>query len=281
MTNPSETAAGAWARWLPHALGVWRLEIRKCLVGRRLIGLYVLGVIPVALMALAAALMVFSGQTGSLADTHEAFAAIFQGFFIRCAIFFGAAALFTNLFRGELVDRTLHYYFLTPAPRSAVAAGKFAAGWASASLLLGASTATCFVLAYLPLGRGVWTRYLLDGPGLGHLAGYLGVVALACLGYGAVFTLLGTLFRVPVLPALTLFAWESVNFLLPGALQKISVIHYLQSLTPVRPSQGTWAVLADATPLGWCLAGLVAMTAAALAVAAWRLRRMDVTYGDG
>jgi len=42
------------------------------------------------------------------------FAGVFQFFYLRLAIFFGCVGVFTNLFRGEMLDKSLHFYLLTP-----------------------------------------------------------------------------------------------------------------------------------------------------------------------
>ena len=76
------------------------------------------------------------------------------------------------------------------------------------------------------------SQYLQSG-GWGHLMSYLGVTALACLGYGSVFLAAGLFFRNPLIPAGIVLVWESANLFLPAALKKISVIFYLQSLCPV------------------------------------------------
>ena len=36
--------------------------------------------------------------------------------------------IFSNLFRGEMLEKTLHYYFLTPMRREMLVAGKYLAG---------------------------------------------------------------------------------------------------------------------------------------------------------
>ena len=52
------------------------------------------------------------------------FAGVFQFFFLRLAIFFGCVGVFTNLFRGEMLDKSLHFYLLTPLRREVLAIGK-------------------------------------------------------------------------------------------------------------------------------------------------------------
>ena len=39
------------------------------------------------------------------------------------------------------------------------------------------------------------------GAGKFHLASYLGIILLACFGYGAVFLLFGMLFKNPIIPS--------------------------------------------------------------------------------
>ena len=56
------------------------------------------------------------------------FAAMFQFFYLRAAIFFGCMGIFSNLFRGEMLEKTLHYYYLTPMRRELLVAGKYLAG---------------------------------------------------------------------------------------------------------------------------------------------------------
>jgi len=41
-------------------------------------------------------------------------ATIFQGVYLRGSLFFGCMGLFIWLFRGEIVEKSLHYYFLSP-----------------------------------------------------------------------------------------------------------------------------------------------------------------------
>src|SRR5262249_30292379 len=48
-------------------------------------------------------------------DDRAVFAGIFQYFYLRLAIFFGCLGIFMYLFRGEMSNRTLHFWFLAPA----------------------------------------------------------------------------------------------------------------------------------------------------------------------
>jgi ABC-type multidrug transport system permease subunit len=81
----------------------------------------------------------------SLGEDSVVFAALFHFFFLRCGIFFGCMGIFSNLFRGEMLEKTLHYYYLTPLRRELLVAGKYLAGLASALVLFVGSTAISFL----------------------------------------------------------------------------------------------------------------------------------------
>ena len=65
------------------------------------------------------------------------FAGIFQYFYLRLAIFFGCLGIFMYLFRGEMSNRTLHFWFLAPARREVLLAGKYAAGLIASAVIFG------------------------------------------------------------------------------------------------------------------------------------------------
>jgi hypothetical protein len=123
----------------------------------------------------------------------------------------------------------------------------------------------------------------LAGPAVAQLWPYLGVTALACLGYGAVFLILGLFFRNPVFPTAGVLVWESVIIFLPPLLKKFSVIFYLESLCPVRvPFSGPgslFAISADPTPAWLAVPGLCVLTVLVLVAAGLRIRKMEISYG--
>jgi ABC-type transport system involved in multi-copper enzyme maturation permease subunit len=259
---------------LRQILAILRLEVRKSLAGRRLIFTYILALAPVVLLGIRA-IVPFAGD---VSDSGRIFAVLFQLYILRLAIFFGCMGIFVNLFRGEVLEKTLHYYLLAPIRRDILVAGKFLSGLMAAFLIFGFSTVVSFLLTYLPFGRPVLQDFFSQGAGTSHLLGYLGVVFLACLGYGAVFLLVGLQFRNPLLPAVIILGWESINFLLPAFLQKVSVIHYLQSLCPVPIPLGPLAVLTEPTPVWLSAAGLLMVTLGVILLSSLKVRKMQVTY---
>lgn len=221
----------------------------------------------------------------SLADDNTIFATIFQFYYLRLAIFFGCVGVFTNLIRGEMIDKSLHFYLLTPMRREVLLAGKFLAGLiATASIFM--CGAALQLLAMLWQFHGPAVDEYLRGPGWGHVSAYLGVTGLACAGYGSVFLAAGLLWRNPIVPAAIVLIWESANVFVPAALKKLSVIYYLQSLCPVvaEPesdmSMPLRLLLSVTEPpgVGVALGGIVALIIGVLVVAALRARKLEINY---
>lgn len=261
---------------------VFRLELRRLLLGRGVLLGAALGVLPVLLMA---GWFVYNRfvETHPIAEATAVYATMYFSFFVPLVIFFGCVAAFTQLVRREMRDRTLHYWLLAPIRRDLLLAGKFAAGVAATFIVFAVSAVVSYALAFAPyVGRegGALSRYFLSGPGLGHLAAYVGTTLLACAGYGAVFLLFAMLFRNAILPALAFYGWEWASFLMPPALKRLTVVHWLHGLTPVPVSDGPFALLAEAPPAWLAVPGLVAFAAVLVAFSIWRFRRMEVLYSD-
>jgi len=196
----------------------------------------------------------------------------------------GCVGVFMNLFRGEVLAKTLHHYLLAPVRREVLVAGKFLSGLVAAAVLFSAGTLFSFLLTASHVARLRNQEFLADPLGA-HLAAYLGVTVLACLGYGAVFLMMGLLFRNPMIPAVAVLIWESITVFVPPLLKKISVIYYLESLCPVRvPFRGgggsaLFAISGEPVPAWLAVPGLLLLAAALVALSALRIRRLEVNYG--
>ena len=90
-----------------------------------------------------------------------------QLYYIRLAVFFGCLGIFSRLIRGEMIERSLHFYLLSPVRREVLLLSKFAAGSATALLLFVTATLADFALTYLPFGAA-GRDYLFNGPGLAN-----------------------------------------------------------------------------------------------------------------
>ena len=269
-----------WSLWLRQVGAIFRLEIEKNFLGRRSILIYLLAFLPMFPLFILA-LITPPGNEWRSFDFYSTFYAFFyNGLVLRTVVFFGCAWIFMNLFRGELVDRSLHYYFLSSVRREVLVVGKYVSGLMTSILLFVGTTVLSMLLLYLPRFYSESTRFFLDGQGLKQILTYAGITILACVGYGAFFVVVGLFVRNPIIPALLLYGWEWLNFLLPPLLKKISVIHYLTSLTPVPINEGPFAVVAEPTPAWIAIPSLVIVTLLVLIVAAYRIRHMEIRYGS-
>jgi hypothetical protein len=214
------------------------------------------------------------------------FAGIFQFFYLRLAIFFGCLGMFMDLFSGEMSNRTLHYWFLAPAPREVLLAGKYAAGLIASAAIFSGGGLLAFVAMIWPHDPVELQAYWNAG-GMAHAFWYAAAAAFGCVGYGSVFLAVGLYVRNPIIPAAVLLAWEGAAGILPHVLQKISILYYLQSLCPVpAPMDDDVPMLirllaAPAAPASRpaAILGLLLLSALVLWIAGRAVRRMEISYG--
>ena len=282
--NPSNVNAArpsSWSLWTRQTLAIMNLEIRKNFLSRRAFLLYLVAGLPLVLLSALALFPPPTDELGTFSEMSQVYAAIYGGLILRTLIFFGCAWVFMNLFRGEVVDRSLHYYFLAPVRREVLVVGKYLSGLIATVVLFSLTTVGSMFIYYFWLFPSESARYFFEGAGAGQMLAYLGVTILACVGYGAVFLIVGLFFRNPIIPALLLYGWEWLNFLLPPLLKKISVIHYLTSLVPVPMSEGPFAVLVEPTPAWISVPSLLLFTGVVIFLASLHIRRMEISYaGD-
>jgi ABC-type Na+ efflux pump permease subunit len=262
-----------------QARRIARIEVRRNLLTWKAAWIYFLAFVPTAII-----LIHFAFERHpqfALAEDTNILAGIVQFYYIRLGIFFGCLGIFSRLIRGEMIERSLHFYLLAPVRREVLLLAKFAAGVYGAVLLFGSAIVANFGLMYASYGAA-GQDYIFNGPGLGQLEAYLGIVVLGCLGYGAVFLLLSMMFRNPTPAAMLVLGWEAINPVMPSLLQKISVASYLKHLLPIPvPGNGIFALLTVQTESvgGWVAAtGLLLLTAVVLAYSCVRIRTLQIRY---
>jgi len=219
-------------------------------------------------------------------EDRAIFAGIFQYFYARLAIFFGCLGIFMNLFRAEMSNRTLHFWLLAPARREVLLAGKYAAGLIASGAIFGGGTLLALAAMLWPHDPVEVQAFWAAG-GMHQLFWYVAAATLGCVGYGSVFLAVGLYVRNPIVPAAVLLAWEAVNGILPHALQKMSVLYYVQSLCPVpapMPDDAPALIRVLAAPAAPASApaaifGLLVLTAFVLWIAAVAVRRIQISYG--
>jgi ABC-type transport system involved in multi-copper enzyme maturation permease subunit len=268
-----------WSLWWIQARRLTRIEIRRNLLTRRAWWIYFLAFVPTVIIFIH--LIAESHPSFAMSDDTEVLAGIVQIYYVRLGIFFGCLGIFSRLIRGEMLERSLHYYLLAPVRREVILLSKFFAGAATAVILFGTAMIADFALMYAGYGAA-GVDFMLHGPGLGQLEAYLLIMVLACLGYGSIFLMLSLMFRNPIPGALLLFGWEAINPVMPSLLQRFSVASYLRHLMPVSvPAEGIFALLTVETePVSAWVAvlGLLALIVVVLAYSCYRMRSLEIRY---
>jgi ABC-type transport system involved in multi-copper enzyme maturation permease subunit len=283
MSSAVETVparSNDWALWFRQIRAIFRMEIEKNFLGRRSILIYLIALLPLFPLMIFALVTPPGREWQDINQYSMLYAILYNGLILRTVVFFGCAWIFMNLFRGEIVDRSLHYYFLSAVKREVLVVGKYFSGLVTSMILFTGTTVVAMLVLFFPHVYSQSVRFFTEGQGLSHLLTYAGITILGCLGYGAFFLVVGLFVRNPIIPAVLLYGWEWINFLLPPLLKKISVIHYLNSLVPVPISEGPFAVVADPTPAWIAIPSMLAVTIVVLVLAAYRIRHMEIRYGS-
>ena len=134
----------------------------------------------------------------------------------------------TAIVADEIDNKTITYLLTRAVSKSSIILGKFAAYLLGAFLVLFLSLLiTLLLTATDPKMQHTFVSNL-------NLFGkYLGVIVLALITYGSIFTFFGASFKHPVIIGLLFaFGWEKIAVIVPGLIQKISIVHYLLSAFP-------------------------------------------------
>ncbi len=278
----SQIATQPWMLWRRQVAAILRLELKKSLFSKRAWWIYILTLGPVVITGLHS---LFPGNGGhTIGEDNMIFAGIFQVYFLRLGIFFGCLGIFSNLFRAEVLERTLHYYFMSPVRREVLAFSKYLAGLVAAVTYFTGSVVLEFSVYIGALGSRLPAIPLSrTGPR---------PIRLVCRSpprspasaMDRYSCSRGIIFRNPLIPAAVVFVWENLNPFLPSLLKKFSVIFYLKSLCPAGDTvEGPLAILittTNPTPAWLAIPGLLLVSALVLTYAATKSRSLEVTYSD-
>ena len=122
-----------WALWWIQGRRLVRIEIRRNLFTWKASWIYFLAFIPAVIILIH--LLIDRNPASRLGDDTDVLAGIVQFYYIRLAVFFGCLGIFSRLIRGEMVERSPHFYLLAPVRREVLLLAKFVAGSVSAILL--------------------------------------------------------------------------------------------------------------------------------------------------
>lgn len=274
--------------WNRQILAIMRIDLAKTFFARRGLWIYLLALAPAVPMFLHGLFVPPDRAAMEFGQDVQVFAGIFQFFYLRIAIFFGCVGIFMNLFRGEMVDKSLHYYLLAPVRREVLVIGKFLSGLIAAITIFCGAVLIQWMSIFWHHPAELMRSYMFSGPGASHLASYLVAAALACLGYGSLFLAAGVLFRNPLVPAAVILVWEGANGILPALLKKVSVIYWLKSICPISipaPKNNGNGILnllvfdIDPAPATVAMLNLFLLAAFVVVWAAMRARKIEIGYG--
>jgi len=142
----------------------------------------------------------------------------------------------TSLIADEVDDKTLTYLFTRPVQRGAVLVGKYLAYLVCTVLVVLPSVMVVYFLIVPVAEIGSSFRLLLVD---------LGIMALGLASYGALFALVGTVLKRPLVVGLVFaFGWEQLAMLMPGYLRRFTLAFYLQGLVPhAMPTDGVASII--------------------------------------
>src|SRR5215204_7080860 len=215
--------------FLTSSLRIFDLSIGEMLWSRRTVFMLLIVAAPVLIALFIRALVslgapVLNGP-GNVRMTGPAiFGMMIWIFYLRftvpvLGVFYG-----TSLIADEVEDKTITYLFTRPIPRRAVLLGKYFAYLACTVLLVLPSVMLVFFLI-VPTGGGS------IGAAFPSLAADLGMLVVGLAAYGAVFALVGTRLKRPLVVGLVFaFGWEPAVLLFPGYLKRVTVAYYTQAL---------------------------------------------------
>src|ERR1041385_4593690 len=166
-----EIKDASFSLWLRQIGAILRLELKKNFFGKRSLLVYLLALMPIGLLTLVELI----NPLGRSADQlFTIFAIFYNSMILRTVVFFGCAWIFMNLFRGEIVDRSLHYYFLAAVRREVLVTGKYLSGLLTSVVLFTTVTVVSMLIVFFSHAQTLGTRFFLEGAGLSHLLTYAG-----------------------------------------------------------------------------------------------------------
>jgi ABC-2 type transport system permease protein len=242
MNTPAGAPPRITPKLFPSALRVFDLSLGQMLWSRRSVFLGLLLGGPVLLaLAIRILTMTMLGPfrvNGAPVGGATLFGLMIWLLYIRfivpvLGVFYGTA-----LIADEVDDKTITYLFTRPIPRSAVLLGKYLAYVACTVLLVLPSVMIVFFLL-VPLGNGS------IGAAFPALIKDFGMLTVGLMAYGAVFALVGTRIKRPLIVGLVFaFGWEPAVLIFPGYLKRLTVAYYLQALvTHEMPQDSAISVL--------------------------------------
>ena len=157
--------------------------------------------------------------------------ALIMSFFLQFLSVLIALFYATALIADEVDNKTFIYLFTRPVRKYSIILGKFAAYILEVFLILIPPMLLTFLI--ITIGSETDSSF---AERLSIFSKQSGLILVALVVYGAIFTFFGTWWKRPLLLGLIFaFGWEKTVLAVPGTIRKFSVIHYLTSIFPKLP----------------------------------------------
>jgi len=207
---PNRSAVG-WIAWF---------SLREMARRRRLVSLGLINLLPVLAVLMVRIWLPDKGLTA-----HLQLMGLSHDMFIPFLIPVVAMAVGASAIGEQIEEGTIVYTWTRPVRRSAIYLGRLLAAQGVATVLLSLSLAMCFlVMVAGNLGVISWEFLKL------YLQTFL-IIGLGAFAYTALFALMGTVFKKPVLPAILFaFGYEKLVAGIPARVQELSLQFHLQNL---------------------------------------------------
>ena len=196
-------------------------------------------------------------------------------YILLTALFYGTAVV-----AEEIEGNTLTYLFSRPVPKPAILIGKAAAAWTVGAAILAPLLFVTFSLFTLVDGliySGGISNFTINLPTLLEDV----ALALAALAvYVALFTFIGSFFNRPVMVGIVIaFVWETWVAFIPGVTRKLTVMHYVQSLTSHSTGKNiAISILGQATPTYQAIGSLILIFGLFTALAIWTFKSREYIF---
>jgi len=214
LEDPGRVLANSTTIWLVYRAAVLELVRRK-----RLIFLGLALALPLFLT------VIWRLYGAGYADATQFFANLGTMVYLKALVYLVSLFYGVPAIHDEIEGRTITYLFTRPLSRGAIYAGRLLAVQTVAGLLLAASLGVCFLLMVIGNARAINLDFIE------LYTNYFFVVLLAVFCYTAVFSLMGTLFKKPLVwGILYIFAWESSVSMMPARMQMWTLEWHLRNL---------------------------------------------------
>lgn len=201
----------------------------------------------------------------------QVFGALMSTAVIHFLVLFVMLFYGTALISEELEGKTLTYLFVRPIAKPVIMLGKYLALMWIGLLLTLPTVVFSYLILYV---RSDMSPFLEDIATLGK---DIGIVVLALMAYGALFSLVGAWLKHSLIAGLLYaFGWEGIIAYLPGYTRKLTITHYIQSIFPHDdPASAIAMLIGERTETAESVITLALMTALFLSIACLIVREKE------